>query len=358
MEKKLKNLYENPSNPGSFTGFNKFSKSIAIKRFKPKDIKSFLSKNDAYSLHKKKTKKFRRRRVIVSGIDDTWEADLIDVSSIKKENNGYTFILTLIDVFSKKAWAVKLKNKASTSCLNAYKEILKKSKRICGKLHTDKGLEFYGKPFKDFLKSKNILLYSTKSEIKGSIIERFNRTLKEKMWRYFTSVSNKNWIKILDKLLLSYNNTYHSSIKLTPNQVNYRNESQVFLNLFGYKKESFSKEIAKINFKVGDNVRISKVKSTFEKGYLRNWTNEIFVIYKIIGSLPVTYIIKDFDNEIIKGSFYEKELQFVDKLEKIFKIEKILDKRKIKNKNFLLLKWEGYSSKFNSWVAESDIKLI
>ncbi len=296
--------------------------------------------------------------MIVSGIDDTWEADLIDVSSIKKENDGYTFILTLIDVFSKKAWAVKLKNKTSTTCLNAFKEILSKSKRICRKLHTDKGLEFYGKPFKDYLKTKNILLYSTKSEIKGSIIERFNRTLKEKMWRYFTSVSNKRWVKVLDKLLVSYNNTFHSSIKLTPNQVNYRNESQVFVNLYGYKRESFSKEITKINFKVGDNVRISKVKSTFEKGYQRNWTNEIFVINKIIGSLPVTYIIKDFDNEIIEGSFYEKELQLVNKLDKIFKIEKILNKRTSKNKNFFLIKWEGYSPKFNSWVEESDIKLI
>jgi hypothetical protein len=198
------------------------------------------------------------------------------------------------------------------------------------------------------------MLYSTKSEIIGSIIERFNRTLKEKMWRYFTSVTNKNWLKILDKLLVSYNNTYHSSIKLTPNQVNYHNESQVFVNLFGYKRESFSKERAKINFKVGDNVRISKVKSTFEKGYLRNWKNEVFVVYKINGSLPVTYV----DNEIIEGVFYEKELQLVDYLEKIFKIEKILYKRKIKNKNFLLIKWEGYSSKFNSWIEESDIKLI
>jgi hypothetical protein len=164
-------------------------------------------------------KNFTRRRVIVGGINDTIQIDLGDMSSYEKENDGFKFILTCIDVFSKKAHALPLKNKNQNNTLEAMEKIIQNSKpKRC---QADKGSEFFNAKFKKLLKDNNIILYATNSDLKAQTVERFNRTIKDKMWRIFTEILNGNhrWIDIIPKLIKSYNNSYHRSIKRTSNQV-------------------------------------------------------------------------------------------------------------------------------------------
>jgi len=245
-----------------------------------------------------------------------------------------------------------LKNKQGNTVLDALKSILKitQPKRI----HADKGSEFFNNDCKSFLKKNNIHLYYTNSEMKASIVERFNRTIKEKMWRYFTFSDSVKYIDILDDLIDSYNNTYHRSIKMTPNSVNETNESQVYINLYGLKT---SKKPVKYRFKVDDYVRLSKVKKTFEKGYTNNWTKEIFVINKIITNTQPTYEVKDLNDEILIGKFYENELQQVYiNDDKTWEIDEILKTRtKLKKKEYFV-SWKNYPSSFNSWVKEKDFQ--
>ena len=352
MSEKIIKLYKNPSFPGSYSGLDTFLKTLkdnGIKHNKNK-VKKLLLQNETYTLHRPKRKKFERNQVIVSGIDDTWQADLVDVSSLSNKNDNFKFILTCLDVFSKYAWAVPLKNKEGKTITDAFKTIF--TNRIPQRIQTDLGSEFYNRNFKALIKKYDIKLYSTQSEMKACIVERFNRTLKERMWRYFTESNNYRYIDVLDNLINSYNNTYHTSIKMKPIEVNNKNENQVFVNLYGYGKKKGSENPINIKLSIGDKVRISKFKRVFEKGYTPNWTREIFIIKKIITSNPTTYIIKDLDDEEIKGRFYEKELQKIYKYDEVFKIDEILETRinkKTKEKEYFV-SWLGYPEKFNSWV--------
>ena len=149
--------------------------------------------------------------------------------SLSKENDGNQYILTIIDVFSKKAWAIAIKNKKGSSILEAISPILTKNTPLF--IHADQGNEFFNKELGNFLKKHNITLYSTNSEVKASIVERFNRTLKEKMWRYFEYSNDYKYIDILDDLIDSYNKTYHRSIKCSPNNVTIKKQRPYILQL-------------------------------------------------------------------------------------------------------------------------------
>ena len=187
--------------------------------------------------------------------------------SLSKENDGNQYILTIIDVFSKKAWSVAIKNKKGSSILEAISPILTKNTPLF--IHADQGNEFFNKELGNFLKKHNITLYSTNSEVKASIVERFDRTLKEKMWRYFEYSNDYKYIDILDDLIDSYNKTYHRSIKCSPNNVTIKNKDHIYFNLYGHNKKSdFEPNIINTKLKIGDNVRISKNKKLFDKGYI------------------------------------------------------------------------------------------
>ena len=154
---------------------------------------------------------------------------------------------------------------------------------------------------KELLEKNDITLYSTENEEKSSVCERCNHTIKTKMWKQFTVQGNTQYLDILPKILKQYNNTKHSSIKMTPVEASKKkNEITVYYNLYGDLKQfSF-----KPKFKVGDKVRISKYKrKVFDKGYTPNWTEDTFLIDKIQSPNPITYRLKDLNNEKYKEAF-------------------------------------------------------
>ena len=171
--------------------------------------------------------------------------------------------------------------------------------------------------------------------------------MKEKVWKYFSANSTNVYLNQLSDLVKEYNNIRYSSIKMTPVKASKKeNELTVWRNLYLEHLE-----IRNINpkFSVGDKVRISKKKKTFEKGYTTRWTEEIFTIVEVKRTSPVTYKIVDLNGEEIKGTFYEPELQKTS--QELFRIEKVIKRGKKKS----LVKWKGYSDDFNSWVDNKDI---
>ena len=293
-------------------------------------------------LHKPVKRKFRKRRVLVSGNNKIWAADLADMRALSKENDGYNFLLLVIDIFNKYGWIKPLKDKKGETIVNALKEIFKESGRRPAKLWTDKGREFFNKDVRDL-----VYLYATENEEKSSIAERWIRTMKEKMFKYFTDNNTYNYIDALPELVEDYNNTVHSSTKLTPTDASKEeNELKVWRNLYPdrYKTSRLNPK-----FSVGDEVRITKKKKVFEKGYTTRWTEEIFAIKEIRETNPITYKLEDLQGEEIKGTFYEPELQKTE--QQIYRIEKIIKKEKGRS----FVKWKGYSDKFNSWVDNKDL---
>ena len=271
------------------------------------------------------------------------------MSAISKYNDGYKFLLTCIDVFSKYAWAIPLKNKSSKSVVAAF-ELLFGDRRPAN-LQTDKGTEFVNAPTQELFKENRINFYTTENDdAKASVVERFNRTLKSKMWKYFTFKGTHRYVDVLNDLLHSYNHTFHRTIKMSPSEVNRNNESEIRKTIYKPKQKP------KWSLKLGDRVRISKTRRQFKKGYLPNWSDELFTVAVRHPTDPPTYEIDDYDKERVKGKFYELELQKVSKSDDVYKVESILKTRKRKGKKEYFVKWFGYPEKFNSWV--SDMKAI
>lgn len=343
-EKVMEQIYYDPRHPGSFSGVARLQRYTKYKR---SAVQNFLSEQDAYTLHKPTRIRFPRRRTYAKGINDLFQADLVDVSKLASYNDGYRFILCCIDVFSKRAWAIPLKTKSGAEVTAAFEKIL--SQQQCNMLQTDKGTEWLNATFQSMLRRYNIKFYTSENDdIKASVVERFNRTLKTRMWRYFTHKNTRRFVEVIPDLIHSYNNSYHRSIGMAPAQVNSSNESSIRKKLYPMQ----SKKNLKWKYSVNDKVRISMQRLPFKKGYTGNWSEELFTIALRHPTKPVTYGIQDLSGEDIKGKFYEFELQKVNKRDDVYIVEKILKTRKRAGKIEYFVKWRSYPDKFNSWVTD------
>ena len=295
-------------------------------------------------LHKSKRKNYPRRRIIVNHIDEIFAADLVEMQKFAKLNKGYRYLLTCIDIFSKYSWVIPLKDKKGITIKNALEKIFKQRKSKL--LWTDKGKEFYNKQVQNLLNENNIKLYSTNnSEIKSAVIERFNRTFKNMMYKKFTENNNTIFYNILNELVNNYNNKYHSTIRMSPIEGSKKINEKKIKNIYNFEKTT---KLGK--FKIGDRVRLSLEKNIFEKSYETNWTEEIFEIYDIKYSNVPYYYLKDLNNEKLDGTFYEQELQKT-KQDDLYTIEKILKT----NKDKIYVKWRGYDNSFNSWINKNTV---
>lgn len=299
-------------------------------------------------LHRSARKNFERRKYVMVGMNDTFQADLIEMIPFAKQNNDYRYILMVIDVFSKRAWARALKNKTGQEVTNAMSTIFnEKPKNIPKNIHTDDGKEFFNQHFQRLLKRYKINHYSTFTKMKASIVERLNRTIMNKLWRQFNLQGSHKWVSHIQRTIDSYNSSIHRTIKMRPIDVNAKNQHDLLRTV--YKQNNILKLGEPHKFKLNDYVRISKFKTLFEKGYTPNWTTEIFRVIKIRPTNPVTYDICDLNNKTIKGSFYEYELQHTKKHE-IYLIEKVLKKKD----NKIFVKWLGFDDSHNSWINKKD----
>ena len=265
------------------------------------------------------TRKFTKRRVFSKGVDEIWAADLVEMGKFSEWNKGFKYLLMVINVFSKFGWIEPLKDKKGETVAAAFEKIFKlRQPRL---LWTDKGKEFYNKNVNQLLSKKNIKLYSTENEEKSSVVERFNRTIKEKMWKMFSANNNTIYIDKIGELLKNYNSSVHRSIKMAPIFASdIKNSNRVFANL--YSDEIYT-PVKKPKFKIGDKVRISKYKrKLFDKGFTPNWTEEVFVVDGILHTKPVTYRLVDLQGEAVTGSFYEQELQKTT--QEIFRIDEVI----------------------------------
>jgi hypothetical protein len=272
--------------------------------------------------------------------------DLMEMIPYAKINDGYKYILTCIDVFSRVARALPLKSKSAEDVSKAITIMFQNEKPR--HLQTDLGKEFYNSKVKVILTKLQINHYSVYSQYKAALVERFNRTLRERLAKYFVAQGNKKWVQVLPKLIVAYNHTVHKSIGVRPVDVS----SDVAFNLWSKQNKIIKPK--KPKYKVGEYVRISRLKaSPFNKNFDHNWSDEVFQIVKVdTNTSPVMYRIKDYENEEIQGKFYEQELQVISK-PAVFRIEKILQtKGKGENKQYYV-KWHEYSKP--SWIKASDI---
>jgi hypothetical protein len=300
-------------------------------------------------LHKPIRRNFPRRATVVKGIHDLYQADLVEMKPHSRINKGYKYILTFIDCFTKVAHAIPLKNKNGLTIVEAMKKLIQSIGKRIKNLQTDDGKEFFNKDFSNLMKKNKINHYSTYSEKKAAIVERFNRTLKTWMYKKFSERGTYVWYDILPNLIKDYNNKKHRTIGMKPIQVNKKNESTVLKRIKTNNKPLLDKKPA-AKFTIGDTVRISKHKQIFTKGYLPNWTNEVFTVHRVQPTVPETYILKDNKGEILQGGFYGHEL-LKSRTGSVYLVEKILKKRG----NKLLVRWLGFDKSEDMWIDKNDL---
>jgi len=203
-DSKLEDLYRNIRLPGSYSGIKTTRRYSGKSR---QHVIDFLSGQDGYTLHKPIRTKFQRRKVFSKGIANLVQADLVDLTIIVRYNDGYRFLLTATDVFTKMAWVIPLKTKSGREVASAFDRILKD--RRFNMLQTDKGTDFMNVHFRRLMSEYTVHHYMSENEdLKASVVERFNRTLKEHMFRYFSAHQTRRYLNVLDDLIESYNNTY------------------------------------------------------------------------------------------------------------------------------------------------------
>ena len=295
----------------------------------------------AEELHRPIRKHFTKRYVFVRNVDDIFGADLIDMQTLSKQNKGYKYILMVEDIFSKYGWAIPLKTKTGIAVRDALRQIFKH--HVPKKLWTDAGSEFYNNEVKALLKKHDITLYSTENEEKCSVVERWNRTIKTKLWKYFTANHTHKYIDVLDALIKKYNNTVNRAIGMTPTEARKpSNHGAVFRHLYFKKMAKLGEK--KPKFQVGDKVRLGVKKDLFEKSYVINWSDRIYTIKRVFATRPITYKVEDDKGVEHKGKFYEQDLQKTKVDE--FRIQKVLKKKK----NSALVRWVDYDSSYDSWI--------
>jgi len=243
MEEYLQELYYDPKRVGSFGGAVNLYRAVKQERKKTishSKIKKWLETQDPYTLHKPVRKHFKRNTVLVDGIDSQWQIDLVDMHSLSEYNDGVNYLLTCFCVFSKFAFVQPLHTKSASSLVKALDTIFQSSGRIPEVIFSDKGTEFNNKLVKKLLEKNDVKLVLSQNETKASVIERFNRTLKTKMYKYFTAKRNLRYIDVLPQLVTAYNNTLHNSIKMKPSEVNSSNDKQVWEALYAKNRQKIA----------------------------------------------------------------------------------------------------------------------
>ncbi|RWS04210.1 integrase core domain-containing protein-like protein [Dinothrombium tinctorium] len=280
------------------------------------------------------------------------------MQEFSRSNNGFKYIITIIDCFSKLAYAFPIKNKGANEVTDVFKNLLKEA--VPEKLRTDRGKEFENKLFKSLLDKYKVNFFTSKDDkIKCAIIERFNRSLKSKMFKYFTSKGTRKYIDVLKDLVSAYNNSFHRTIKMKPVDVTNENERDVFFNIYGVSslRELIKKAHSKSKIKDGDKVRIRYKLNPFDKGYYPNWTDNIFTVNDVLTRHKRPLVkISDESGKKLENRFYPEEVQKIKG--DVFRIEKIIKRRNRGGKIEYFVKWLNHPSENNSWVSANDIVTI
>ncbi|CAB3980447.1 uncharacterized transposon-derived [Paramuricea clavata] len=316
MDLGLRELYFNVN--GGYMSMEKLYRD-AVKEDIPgvtrKKVKAWLETQNTYIVHKPTRVHFKTQRTYVDGLAQQLQLDLVDMQKYSRANKGYKWILTSIEILSRYAFVVPAYRKGTKDMVPAVEKILDQFHERFGRypkvVQFDEGSEFYNNGVKALLERHDIHYFSTRlTGKKAAVVERFNRTLKTRMWKYFTeqgfTEKSMRWIDVLDNFIASYNHSKHRTIGMKPADVNETSKDKVWTKLYGYRLSHFPEP----KFKVGDRVRYQIYRDTFVKGYTPNYSDDVYIVSEVFRGDPNMYKLIDPDDDDLEilGRFCEHEL--------------------------------------------------
>ena len=354
---KFANIFYEPNHPASFTGSAKKLAKAAGSTLKQANL--WLSEQHPYTRFKHARKRFPHNRIFVQGLNEQWAIDLVSVIPLAEANDGYKYWLTAVDVLSKFARVQPIKSKTGPEVARALEGILADAKPK--QIRSDLGKEFFNKDVRKLLLRKEIRHFPAYNYTKASTVERFHRTIRAKLWRFFDSTNTRRYVEVLPKLVTSYNAAVHSSTDMAPKDVTPLNQNKAWKHLFATmltQRNRWRRQKTPLkrrtDLKVGDLVRLSKAKHVFQTGYTSSWTEELFKVHKIIHPLRgVTrsyyrYKVEDMRAEVILGTFHRQELQ------KVRPDRKQVKKTVSRTKEGKLVTWRGFPQTLRTFVPRQQ----
>jgi hypothetical protein len=327
-----------------------------------------------------------KNQAVVREPKKMFDVDLADFSKLAKHNDSYKFVLVVTDIFSKMLFTHALKTKGMVEVRDAFENIIQQIGKAPKKLRSDSGSEFLNSVMREFYQKHNIDHYTATNNSKAIYAERAILSLKRILYRYMVHHNKLRWLEALPKLTTSFNNTYHSTIRMRPVDVNSSNKLQVWANQFllpqvnqiirQRRKRAMSlKDIKKMEkiktqnqvrkakrvvykFKVNDYVRVSTERSPFERVYDQKFTGEIFKVIRRYArnNIPL-YKLQDLQEDPVRGVYYQYEMVKVKyDPDQAFKIDRVLKYRTKNKKKEALVRWKYYPSKFDSYIPVQNIK--
>lgn len=344
----LAQIYNHIKSPYGLSNPAKLSQASKLPKSR---IEQFLASNRTYTLHKPARKNYVRRTVLAREPGYQWQSDIIILKRFSKHNKGYGYLLSVIDIYSRFGFIKPMKRKSGLETTQNFEEILEAADKTPKHLQTDEDRAYLGKNFQKLLRQYNIKHFFTKSELKASLVERFNKTIVTKIYKLMTLRHSFRYIDQLKNIVYAYNYSFHRSIGMAPIEVNKKTKRKIWMKLHSINVNPPKKP----KFRVGDTVRISKYKKLFRKSYLPQFSEELFTVSHINHGIPITYSLSDLNGKSVQGVFYTEELTaFPINKDTEFLIDKILKKRK----DSVFVSWKNYGPEFNSWVKKSELKKL
>lgn len=341
--------YYNVEDPASYGGRARLLQAMKQYGWTSKQVESFLNDQNAYISHRERRYKFPRNKIITYHKDFQHQMDLMDMRQYASDNDGYKYILVIIDCFTRYCWLKALKTKDANSLKTALEELYVKSIPVPLRIQTDRGKEFINQQVKRWYKKHEIHFFTTQGTgFKCAMVERLNRTLKYRMFRYFLRNGKYRYIDILDKLAQAYNNSIHRTIGMTPEQARTKLPHELPMN---------TEPVISIppKFKIGDKVRIAYDRDKMDRGFWKTHHDHVYYINRILreGEVPV-YEVKDYFNTVDPRRYYQRELAPVGNV--AYPIAAEHRKRvRADGKVEVEVSWLGYPPSFKTWILEEEL---
>jgi hypothetical protein len=355
----LSSIYYDPLHAGSYSGLTKFWNAIKhdnVYNLKYTQVKDWLKKQEGYVRHKPPPRIFPRQKILMSSIDEQWDADVMDMQKFSKQNSGYRYLAIFIDIFSKYIWVEPMKTKKNEEMLRAINRVFGKGRKPLY-LRTDQGNEYTGKYVQHYLRKNNVHHFTALNKIHANYAERVIRTLKGKIYRFFTANQTKRYIDHLDDIVDSYLHTVHRTINMRPVDITEKNAQDIYEKIYMPQQIELENKNIKYEFAVKDKVHMAMDRGVFNKAYKETYFQEIFEITQRTRTHPPRYKLIDLLKQPVKGTFYEQQLTKVpyDYTGGLQRIEKVVRYRTGSVGKEALIRWKGYAPSYDTWLRVEDI---
>jgi hypothetical protein len=351
-------LYTNLNSPASFAGVNRLfdeahRQDPSITR---EQVQDYVERQRTYTLHKPGRVRFARLRTVPKGYFTDFQVDLADFQKLVKFNNKHKYLLVGVEVLSRQVYAVPVLTKKGADMKRAFDQLFSQLPALPWSIMSDRGVEFDSREMKDYFAAKDIAKHSaTNVETKASMAERMIRTLKNRLYRYFTEKRTLKWVDAVPKIAHAINNSVNRSTGMRPYDINFQNAESVWERLYG---DAYAHKAPppKGRLEKGDVARVGRSRDAFRKGYLPTFSNLTYAISTVKGTRPTTYTLEDPETgRDFAKKYYREELSRTTR-EKAMRIEKVLRRRNAKDgSREFLVKWEGEPVEAASWLSEGDV---